>query len=247
MLAEGRSIESIARETGQRGVDRRVLGQQARPAPRSMPPGTRRAAGSSASNSQALRRRRAVAPRDRESSRRVVHDRPALAGRGSNSRRRARAASPRRRLPGLPARDHRGQLPGARPHDVRPARELTDSAAACAERVPCIAGAAMSSASWSRRRAGPACCAGSTDRSAGLHFHHRRSGRRSPLRSRARESRARLPRPARRRGSACCCARTATRKSRPGLRICPRRYYYEARPFTGPAFGGSSIGRAFGC
>ena len=53
-LAEGRSIESIAREAGRAAVDGGVLGQQARPDVRSTPHATRRAAASSATSSQAL-------------------------------------------------------------------------------------------------------------------------------------------------------------------------------------------------
>jgi len=84
--------------------------------------------------------------------------------------------------------------------------------------------------------AGGACVLCGYDRAlSGLHFHHvipedkAFAPRSDPVTGR---------REGPRRPNACCSARTATPKLRPGPRNCPRRYYYEARPHAAAAFGG---------
>ena len=87
-LAEGRSIESIARETRPRRVDRRVLGQQARPdLPARAPP--RRARRDRARATAGARRGRPLDPAIAGGCDVCVHDGAALAAAARDRRRRA--------------------------------------------------------------------------------------------------------------------------------------------------------------
>ena len=247
-LAEGRSIESIARETGRAASTVALLGQQARPDARRTRPPRRRAAGSSASELEALLAEglsiRAMAERLGVS----LHDRPALAGAARARDAARRGGSPRRlRRARAGAETTEANCPVHGRHDVRPARRRRIPLPAAAAAARCTAAGARSSGSWWRRRAARACSAATTARSPALHFHHldpatksfalvapgrhalagRGAGRSGEMRA------ALLELPCRGRGRDCATAR--------------RRYYYEARPHRGRRFGGSSIGRAFGC
>ena len=92
MLAEGRSIESIARETGRARVDRRVLGQQARSDARGTPPAHAARGGIEREQLAGAGRGRPVDPRRSPNARRVSARRSGTGCRGTNSRRAARYA-----------------------------------------------------------------------------------------------------------------------------------------------------------
>ena len=245
-LAEGRSIESIARELRPRGVDRRVLGQQVRPrvshapAPRTPRRDRARAAGGA-------RRGGPVDPRrSRSGLDVVVHDRPALAAALRARRRRVRVGS-RETAPARAA--------GAETTEAHcPVHGLTTFVRRGSDGFRCRL--CRTSAVHRRRReikrllveeaGGAACSAATTRRSPALHFHHLdparkrsrcRAGRdpfaRRGARGGAQMRAAVLELPCRSRGRDCATAAVATTM--------------RAAAALSSAFGGSSIGRAFGC
>ena len=213
-LAEGRSIESIARETGRAAstvaywVNKHGLTSQHAPA-------TRRAAGSSASTS-----RRCV---DEGLSIRAMAERLGVSYTTVRHwLRRHELATPRaRRL----AETAPARASGAETTEAHcPVHGLTTFVRRGSDGFRCRL--CRTSAVHRRRRelkrvlveeAGGACVLCGYDRSlAGLHFHHLDPADKSFALSRQGVTRS-LRRPCGSRASASCCVRTATPKSRPAL------------------------------
>ena len=209
----GGPLDRVDRPRGrQERLDRRVLGQQARPdvAARIETRGARRARPRQLEPMVELGMPiRAIA----DAARRELLDRAALAeaprpdhATRASTRRDGRGAGGRRR--------HRARAP-ARSTDrhVRPSRATTGFAASRAEPKPSTAGGAGSRRSWSRRQAALACSAATRRTLAALHFHHVDPAREvvRPRRSR-RDALAWTP-PAPRPRSASCSARTVMPRS----------------------------------
>ena len=213
MLEAGRSIESIARETGKSAstvaywVNKHGLTsatrRPARRARRDRARATRRRWSRKGSRSA----------RSRHGSASARHDGPALA---AEARTQDAAARYSRRGAPKPDRDPARMLrstagdpfvrvggPGALPLRALQHRGRERPSSSTSRR------------SWSPRPAGAACSAGSTRYAGGRCNSTIAIRRRRPSRSAARESRDRSNDYAWRRGSACYCARTATRWSRP--------------------------------
>ena len=240
MLAEGRSIESIARETGRARVDGRVLGQQARPDARRTRRATRARGGIEREQLEALVEEGLSIREIAERLRRVVHDRPPLAAAA-----RAHDAARARLAETAPARAAGAEttvreLPVPRTDDVR-ARRAPDGFRCRSCHTEAVAPPAPRVKEILVAEAGGRCVLCGFDalrrrRCTSI----TRSGRRRPSRSppgrhalagrcasEAREVRAAVRElPRRGRGRDCATARVATTMS--------------ARPYSGAAFGGSS-------
>ena len=171
-LAEGRSIEAIARATRPRSVHRRLLGQQVRPGVPARASATRPAAGSSASSSRRSSKRACRSAGIADAARRHLHDGAPLAAalrtRDAASRRLAETAPAR----AARSRNDRGELPRPRAHDVRAPWGRRVPVPAVSQRRRASAPPGGQASCWSPRQAAPAPLCGYDRSLAGLHFHH---------------------------------------------------------------------------
>ena len=173
---EAGPLDRVDRPRGRQApVDRRLLGQQARPGVDPRRHGTPPAAPIDREVLAGAPRRGPLrSARWRAASRSQLHDGPALAAAARARRRRAACGSPRPRRREPPARTRsRRNCPVHGIDDVRPPRRATASAAGCAASGAVDRAAHGDQArSWWPRRAGACALCGYDRASAALQFHH---------------------------------------------------------------------------